>query len=54
MLLRTCEDIESCPGPASFRKENDFTILHQNVCGVASKNVILEDFILEKNTKYLV
>ena len=51
MLLPIYGDIESCPGPALFRKENDFTILHQNICGLASKKVILEDFILEKNVK---
>ena len=51
MLLPICGDIESCPGPASFRKENDFTILRQHVCGVASKKDILENFILEKNIK---
>ena len=42
-------DIESCPGPALFRNAIDFTILHQNVCGIASEKDILEDFILEKN-----
>ena len=51
MLLLVCGDIESCPGPALFRNASDFTILHQNVCGLASKKDILEDFILEKNIK---
>ena len=51
MLLLVCGDIERCPGPALFRNANDFTILHQNVCGLAIKKDILEDFILEKNIK---
>ena len=51
MLSLICRDIESCPGPALFRNASDFTVLHQNVCGLASKKDILKDFILEKNVK---
>ena len=51
MLLLICGDIKSWPGPASFPDASDFTILHQNVCGLASKKDILQDFILEKNIK---
>ena len=50
-VITICGDIESCPGPALFRNTNDFTILYQNVCGLASKKDILEDFIYEKNIK---
>ena len=51
MLLLVCGYIESCPGPALFWNASYFTILHQNVCGLASKKDILENFILEKNMK---
>ena len=54
MLLLVCGDIESCPGPVLFRNASDLTILHQNVCGLASKKDILEDFILEKNVKIFI
>ena len=51
MLLLICGDIDSYPGPALFRNASDFTVLHRNFCGLASKKNILEDFILEKNIK---
>ena len=51
MLLLICGDIESCPGPVLFQNANDFTILYQNVCRLASKKDILEDCILGKNIK---
>ena len=51
MLLLVCGEVQSCPGSALFRNASDSTILHQNVCGSASKNDILEDFILEKDIK---
>ena len=51
MLLLVCGEVQSCPGPALFRNASDFIILHQDVCGSASKKDILEDFILEKDIK---
>ena len=51
VLLLICGYIESCPEPALFVNASDFTILYQNVCGLASKKDISKDFILEKNIK---
>ena len=37
--------------PALFWNASDFMILHQNVCGLATKIDILDDFILKKIIK---
>ena len=45
LLLLVCGDVESCPGPGLFKNTSDFTILHQNIRGLAGKKDLLEDFI---------
>lgn len=53
LLLLACGDIESCPGPCQRNtfKDKDFTIFHQNVCGLSSKKDYLEDFLICNNIK---
>ena len=51
LLLLVCGDVESCPGPGLFKNTSGFTILNQNIRGLAGKKDLLEDFILQKNIK---
>jgi exonuclease III len=53
LLLLACGDVESCPGPCRVNsfKEKDFTIVHQNVCGLKGKKDHLEDFLFCNNIK---
>lgn len=48
LLLLMAGDIEKCPGPW---KEQDFTIVHQNIRGLSSKLELLTYFIKNHNIK---
>ena len=49
LLVLVCGDVETCPGSSLFKNLGDFTILHQNICGLSGKIILLQDYIIQSN-----